>query len=150
MLLDDLPITPNGKVDRRALLAPVDDLSVIETEYVAPQTEIEQIIVQIWQDVLQVTQVGIQDNFFDIGGHSLRMVQVHSRLLAALPVTLTIVELFQYPTIRTLTEHIQHRQNLLPKEQPDQRRAQDSHQLRTNAQRLRRRKQVPSPEIRIG
>ncbi|MCT9127858.1 amino acid adenylation domain-containing protein, partial [Cupriavidus gilardii] len=83
--LDRLPVTPNGKLDRRALPAPV-----WETQgYVAPRNEIEALLAQVWQEVLGVEQVGIHDNFFDLGGHSLLVTRlaalVNARLSAAVP-----------------------------------------------------------------
>ena len=105
MLLDALPFLPNGKVNRRAL-PPADISTVSNTLYTPPATEVEQIIVTIWQDVLGVEKVGIHDNFFDLGGHSLLVGQVHSQLREKLNRDLSIVELFQYPTIRLLAKHL--------------------------------------------
>ena len=74
--------------------------------YVAPRTEMERAIAKIWQDAFQMERVGIEENFFDLGGHSLLMVQVHARLRAALGADLSIVTAFRYPTIRSLAKHL--------------------------------------------
>jgi surfactin family lipopeptide synthetase A len=105
MVLESLPLTPNGKVDRRALPAPEPALRA-ETAYVKPQTETEAAIAAVWQDVLGLDRVGIHENFFEIGGHSLLVVQVHSRLEQVLAAELSVVDLFQYPTIHALAQYL--------------------------------------------
>nr|AAF17280.1 NosC [Nostoc sp. GSV224] len=98
VMLESMPLTPNGKVDRRALPAP--DLHSEGTEkYVAPRTPIEEILAQIWSQVLKVEQVGIHDNFFELGGHSLLATQVVSRIRDRFKVQLPLHELFNAPTI---------------------------------------------------
>src|SRR5262249_1091744 len=82
--LEALPLNPNGKVDRKALPAPDSVRAEPQTGYLAPQSRVEQTIATIWEQVLQVEKVGQQDNFFDLGGHSLLLLQVHSRLQQAL------------------------------------------------------------------
>ncbi len=74
--LDALPMTPNGKIDRKALPAPLGGVDRFEDAYVAPRTEMERALAAIWQEVLGVERVGIHDNFFDLGGHSLLSMQV--------------------------------------------------------------------------
>ncbi|MBW4563379.1 MAG: amino acid adenylation domain-containing protein [Mojavia pulchra JT2-VF2] len=106
VFLDALPQTPNGKVDRKGLPAPEALRSQLDSSYVAPQTEIEQAIASVWQRVLQVEKVGLHDNFFDLGGHSLRMAQVHGQLRDVLQQDISMVELFQYPTISSLAKHL--------------------------------------------
>ncbi|MGS0897587.1 amino acid adenylation domain-containing protein, partial [Burkholderia stagnalis] len=98
--LDALPLTPNGKLDRRAL--PVPGAIVSETDYVAPRTETERRIGEIWAEVLKVERVGIHDNFFELGGHSLQMVRVHQQLTLLSPKPVSLIDLFQYPTIAQL------------------------------------------------
>jgi len=104
--LDEMPLTVNGKVERQALPAPESLRPELEIAYVAPQTELEQIIASIWQEVLHLEKVGIYDNFFDLGGHSLLIVQVHSRLQARLKRNISMVEMFKYPTIELLAKHL--------------------------------------------
>ena len=104
--LDSMPLTVNGKVDRKALPVPESLRPELEVAYVSPQTELEQIIAVIWQEVLQLEKVGIYDNFFDLGGHSLLIVQVHSRLQARLEQNILMVEMFKYPTIESLAKYL--------------------------------------------
>ena len=105
VMLESLPLTPNGKVDRKALPAP-DFQQALSATYVAPQTELEQTIARVWQQVLHREKVGIYDNFFDLGGHSLLITQVYSQLQQLLPKKVSIVELFQYPTINSLANYL--------------------------------------------
>ncbi|MEH2435909.1 MAG: amino acid adenylation domain-containing protein [Nostoc sp.] len=105
VMLESMPLTPNGKVDRHALPAP--DLHSDRTEkYVAPRTPIEEILVQIWSQVLKVEQVGIHDNFFELGGHSLLATQVLSRIRDRFKVQLPLHELFNTLTIAELAPSI--------------------------------------------
>jgi microcystin synthetase protein McyB len=106
VLLDKFPLTPSGKIDRKALPVPESLGMMSEVEYVAPRTEIERTITDIWQIVLHVEKIGVNDNFFDLGGHSLRMAQVHSKLREKLQRELSMLELFKYPTIHSLSQHL--------------------------------------------
>lgn len=106
VLLDALPQTPNGKVDRKALPGRTEFRPDLEAQYVAPRTDVEQTIAAIWQELLRVDQVGIHDNFFDLGGHSLLIVQVHSKLQATFERTLSLIDLFKYPTISALADFL--------------------------------------------
>ncbi|NQE34740.1 non-ribosomal peptide synthetase [Microcoleus asticus] len=117
VLLDSLPLTPNGKIDRLALRSRKVINPELEAAYVKPQTDTEEIIATIWQEVLLLEYVGIHDNFFELGGHSLLMAQVHSKLSSILELSnilgqqLSIVELYQYPTIHLLADYLTHKQN---------------------------------------
>ncbi len=105
VLLDRFPLTPNGKIDRRNLPAP--DLSAQSAAtYVAPQTEVERAIATIWQEVLQLEKVGTDDNFFDLGGHSLLMVQLAQKLQVSQDREVSLLEIFKYPTIATFAKHL--------------------------------------------
>ena len=106
VFLDALPLTSSGKVDRRALPPPDSSRPDLAAAYVAPQTDAERIIANIWQEVLRLEKVGMHDNFFDLGGHSLLMVQVHSKLRQAFEKNISMVEMFQYPTIASLAKHL--------------------------------------------
>jgi amino acid adenylation domain-containing protein len=97
--LDALPLTPNGKIDRRALPAPDNNRPLLEKEYVAPRTPVEEALAAIWAEVLNLDRVGVHDNFFDLGGHSLLATQLVSRVRAALQVDLPLRELFEAPTL---------------------------------------------------
>jgi aryl carrier-like protein len=109
--LENLPLTANGKLDRRALPAP-DSEAYARQEYEAPQGELEESLAQIWQQLLSVERVGRHDNFFALGGHSLLAVQFLERLRRDLPSTLPLTVLFEKPTIRELSDYMsEHRQS---------------------------------------
>ncbi|AOX01050.1 hypothetical protein BJP34_17820 [Moorena producens PAL-8-15-08-1] len=103
MVLSQLPLTPNGKVDRKALPVP-DVASSVLTEYVAPETETQKVLAEIWAEVLGIEKVGIHDNFFDLGGHSLMATKVVSRVRNTFNLELSLSKLFQNPTIAQLAE----------------------------------------------
>lgn len=103
MPLDQLPLSPNGKPDRNAL---PDPIAKTAEQYVAPQGRIEKMIANTWKEVLQVDRVGLNDNYFELGGNSYNIIQTHSKLKQALETEIDIVTLFEYPTVRTLFEYI--------------------------------------------
>ena len=103
--MEQLPITPNGKFDRRALPEP-DPGAYQVAEYVGPRNNVEEALVTIWQDVLGLDQVGIYDDFFELGGHSLLITKVSSRVKETLNVELPLRTLFEVPTIAALAEII--------------------------------------------
>ncbi|MDJ0499843.1 MAG: non-ribosomal peptide synthase/polyketide synthase [Nostocales cyanobacterium LE14-WE4] len=109
VILDSLPLTPNGKIDHRALPAP-DLHREFKHKYVAPRTPVEEMLAQIWAQVLKVEQVGIEDNFFTFGGHSLLAIQLVSHIRNIFQVELPLRELFAAPTIAELMPLIQHLQ----------------------------------------
>jgi hypothetical protein len=104
--LPALPRTPHGKINRRALPAPDAARPELAAVYVAPQTEVEQTLAGIWQDVLKLERVGVHDNFFELGGHSLLLVRVHSRVRDLFGSQVTLLDLFRYPTISTLGRYL--------------------------------------------
>jgi len=104
VLLEMLPLTSNGKVDRRALPSPEYTRDKLEPEYVGPRTDNEQIIVNIFAEILRLDQVGINDNFFDLGGHSLLATQVLTRLTEKFNVEVSLRRLFETPTVAGLAE----------------------------------------------
>ncbi|MBD0389537.1 MAG: non-ribosomal peptide synthetase, partial [Nostoc sp. C3-bin3] len=106
VVLEALPLTPNGKVDRRALPAPDNLRSELANNYQAPHSEVEKSIAKVWKQVLKLERVGVHDNFFDLGGHSLLVVQVNNKLKEILNRDLSVVEIFQNPTIKSLAEHL--------------------------------------------
>lgn len=105
VMLEALPLDPNGKVNRKALPAPAKVRPELEAAYVVPQTKTEQIIADVWQEVLQIEKVGIHDNFFELGGHSLLMLQVHNKLEEDFK-NLSMVKMFKYPTIHYLAKYL--------------------------------------------
>ena len=106
MVLDSLPRTPNGKVDRRALPLPDQHRPDLKDVFVAPRTPTEQSLAGIWADLLRVERVGIHDNFFELGGHSLLGTQFISRVRHAFEVELPLRALFDHPTIEGVAREL--------------------------------------------
>jgi amino acid adenylation domain-containing protein len=106
VVIEALPLTPSGKVDRLSLPAPESAGEPTDSSYVAPRSRLEQTLSQIWQEVLNAGRVGIHDNFFDLGGHSLLIVQVQARLSATLGREVAAVDLFRYPNISSLAKFL--------------------------------------------
>jgi hypothetical protein len=104
VVLERLPLTPNGKVDRAALPAPDHHRSERGVSFVAPTTELERMIAGVWQEVLELSQVGVHDNFFDLGGHSLLLVRLQSKLRDVLHTEVAIIDLLRYSTISALAK----------------------------------------------
>ncbi len=102
--LPALPLSPNGKLDRRALPAPDAPAAARRLK---PDTEMESRLAAIWEELLGVPSVGADDGFFDLGGHSLLLARLQARIAAELGHDLTLVELFQYPTLRDLAARLQ-------------------------------------------
>lgn len=100
MLLGALPLMPNGKVDRRSLPVPEKEHQS-SREPVAPRNSVEQGIARIWQDLLQAQTVGVNDNFFDLGGHSLLLIQLHSQLRQVFGADISLVDLYEHPNIES-------------------------------------------------
>ncbi len=106
MAVSEYPLTPNGKVDRRALPDP-DETAVTSTEeFVAPRNKTEAQLAQIWCDILQIEQVGIHNNFFEMGGHSLLAIQIISRIRDAYDIDISPRHIFDAPTIADLALYI--------------------------------------------
>ena len=114
VLLDTLPLNANGKVDRRALPVPDEARPASATSFAPPNTEAERILAAIWQAVLHIERVGVYDNFFDLGGHSLLLIQVRGQLRSALQREISILDLFRYPTISSLAHHLTQEQSSPP------------------------------------
>ena len=104
--LEKMPLTPNGGVDSKALPAPHCARVGPKQEFVAPQAGVEQTLAAIWQDILRVERIGVDDNFFDAGGHSMQVVQLQDRLRETLGLDVPLLQFFQFPTIRSLAKSI--------------------------------------------
>jgi acyl-coenzyme A synthetase/AMP-(fatty) acid ligase/acyl carrier protein len=106
--LDTLPRTPNGKIDRRALPKPESAAAAprVLTAAAKPEGGVEATIAGIWQDVLHIPVVGLDDNFFDLGGHSLLTVQVLARVREHTGQNIPITDMFRFPTVRLLAAHL--------------------------------------------
>ena len=107
VFLDCLPLTPTGKIDRRALPAPDQSRPDLASDFVAPCTPTEELVARTWADILKLERVSIHDNFFELGGHSLLATQVISRLRDAFRFDLPLRLLFEHPTIVGLAERIE-------------------------------------------
>jgi hypothetical protein len=103
--LEALPLSSNGKVDRRALPAPQRERPSVP-QSALPQSAREQLIAGIWRETLGLDEVGIHENFFELGGHSLKAAEVHHRLEEEIGGGLTLVDLFHHPTIYSLAHHL--------------------------------------------
>jgi amino acid adenylation domain-containing protein len=107
VILDAMPLTPNGKVDRRALPAPDGRKPEDETAFVAPEMPIQHELARIWADLLHLERVGIRDNFFESGGHSLLAMQMLARVQAKFAVKISVPALFKHPTVEGLAELVE-------------------------------------------
>ncbi|HEY2914307.1 MAG TPA: phosphopantetheine-binding protein, partial [Candidatus Angelobacter sp.] len=104
VMVDSMPLTDTGKIDRSALPVPEEVRPELAQKYVAPRSALEQVLAGIFAEILKVERVGIQDNFFELGGHSLLATQVTSRIRQLLSVNLPLRKLFEYPTVSGLAE----------------------------------------------
>src|SRR5690606_25537613 len=102
--LDQFPLTPNGKVDKKRLPAPVASDTDDATTHVEPATESERLLQQIWQRVLGRSRVGVTDDFFQLGGHSLLAAQVMTQVMRETGTQLSMRRIFETPTIRAIAE----------------------------------------------
>ncbi len=144
MIMEAFPLSPNGKVDRKRLPIPSADRPELATDYAPPRNEIEHQIAAIWQEALGIDKVGIHDNFFELGGHSLLLAKVSDKLEAAFHQSFNMVDLFRYPTIADLSEH------LSPEKTPPQSSLAEDARRRAEKQRQQRRRRRPRPPARGG
>jgi amino acid adenylation domain-containing protein len=107
VFLDELPLTPNGKLDRNALPMPDMNRQELDVDFIAPRSQVEKALAEIWCDVLRVNRAGIHDNFFDLGGQSLLATQVITRVSGQLSVEIPLATLFEMPTIADLAKLIE-------------------------------------------
>jgi amino acid adenylation domain-containing protein len=114
--IKELPLTASGKIDRKRLpKAESIKTSVAEPEK-TPRTEIERFIAEIWQEHLKVANIGVDDNFFDLGGHSMMILPIHERLAVRFGEQITVIDLFSYPSIATLAKYLEQPQDDAPLE----------------------------------
>ncbi|NIM17014.1 MAG: amino acid adenylation domain-containing protein [Candidatus Aminicenantes bacterium] len=106
MKIDKIPLTPNNKVDHKALPDPEISRPQLESGYLAPVTGMEKLITDTWQEVLNLDKIGINDNFFDLGGNSLSLVKVIVKLRKILKREIPTLMMLQYPTVHLLAQHI--------------------------------------------
>ncbi|MBD1892488.1 non-ribosomal peptide synthetase [Coleofasciculus sp. FACHB-SPT9] len=113
VVLKALPLTPNGKIDRSALPAPETIKPVADT-FVAPRNSVEEVLAGIWVHLLKLQKVGIYDNFFDLGGHSLLIPQLLAKVRETFQIELTLRDFFDAPTIADLGKNIEMKQGVIP------------------------------------
>ena len=116
VFLDNIPLKPNGKIDRNALPVPGQIHSESEQSYVPPRSPIEEMLVTIWQEVLGIEQIGIHDNFFESGGHSLLAVQLIVRINTQFQIEFPLYSLFEMPTVGELSIQLE---AILKQDTPD-------------------------------
>lgn len=107
MFMEKLPLTPNGKLDKNALSGPDYKRPMLLSEYRGANNEIETVLVNIWKDLLQLELVGVNDNFFDLGGNSMRLVKMHAAVDKQYPQRVKIADIFAQPTIAKLSKLIE-------------------------------------------
>ena len=139
MVLDEFPLTPNGKVNRRALPEP-EQRTQASVVFVSPQNELERQIADVWHEMLHLDTIGIHDNFFELGGHSLLAIQMHSQLQELLDMDISVVEVFQYPTIHAMAQYISQKQQKSETE-PEQARGEKRTARRAAVSERRQRRQ---------
>ncbi|MEM7237766.1 MAG: MupA/Atu3671 family FMN-dependent luciferase-like monooxygenase, partial [Pseudomonadota bacterium] len=137
--LDAFPLTPNRKVDRNALPAPVAEAPKRAEAYVAPENDVERTIAGIWTRILGVPEVSARDNFFELGGHSLLAVQAHREIREALGAKrLSITDIFRFPTLAELAQHLDDRDGPGPSDAQSAERAAERAAARSDAMSRRR------------
>ena len=104
-VLESLPLTQNGKIDRKALPVPTWEREDREA-FVAPRSDTERVIAEIWQEILAVEEVGVHDNFFNLGGHSLLAARVLTQARKRLDIKLSVSALFEHPTVASLASTV--------------------------------------------
>lgn len=114
VFVESLPLTPNGKIDRNALPVPSSQVETSQVSAEPPRNQLEWTIAQTWGQELGIEQVGLNDNFFDLGAHSLMVAEVHVQLQQILNRELSLVDLFQFPTVRSLASHLSGEQTSTP------------------------------------
>ena len=105
--LDEMPLTPNGKLDRQSLPAPAGKHLKREKNYITPRTPVENILADIWAEILQLEEVGADDNFFELGGHSLSATRVISQVRNRFQIEIPLRQLFNFPTVAELAQLIE-------------------------------------------
>jgi acyl-coenzyme A synthetase/AMP-(fatty) acid ligase len=146
VVVDALPLSPAGKVDRRALAARPIERPVATSSYKPPSDELERQVAEIWQEVLGLERVGVADNFFDLGGHSLALVQVQRKIRHRLSREVSVVDLFRTPTISALARSLSTETDAGAAASAEAAQLGDERAQRRRALRDRRRSSVESPD----
>jgi amino acid adenylation domain-containing protein len=106
VMLDKMPLNPNGKVDRKSLPEPTPQDAGIDTTYAAPKDDVEKRIARIWKEILKLEEIGINNNFFELGGNSLRIMEMVSKLTKEFRKEIPVTKLFEHPTIASLAKYL--------------------------------------------
>ena len=114
--IKEFPLTASGKIDRKRLPNVESIKSGSAENDKAPRTDIERFIGEVWREHLQATNIGVDDNFFDLGGHSMMILPIHARLEERFAERITVIDLFTYPTIATLAKYLEQPQDDAPLE----------------------------------
>jgi len=119
VILSEFPLNPNGKIDIKKLPKP-DQTSIVESPYLAPGNQTEAILVNIWQQLLQISKIGVNDNFFDLGGHSLQAMNLMALIYQETEIEIPLSIIYEKPTVAELSEYIIYAKemNIQPKERP--------------------------------
>lgn len=107
--LDSFPMTPNNKIDRKALPTPEKAVRGENTNSLQPSNDVQKTVSDIWKEVLGRENIGLNENFFDLGGHSLLLAKVRSKIVKAMNINLQVMDLFKYPTVSTLSDYLEQR-----------------------------------------
>ncbi len=105
--LENIPLTDNGKIDRKALRKLTNNEPEIETEYVPPETEFEEVLAEIWSEVLNIDRVGVHEDFLEIGGNSLSAIRIMTRANESFQLDLPLNRIFEMPTIKSLSKSVE-------------------------------------------
>ena len=104
--LEKIPLTPNGKIDRKALPSPEISIEKQVDRCVAPQNDREKMIVAIWKQVMEVEEIGVETNIFELGGNSIDIIKINARVKEAFSVDIPVVMMFRYPTVRSFAQYL--------------------------------------------
>jgi amino acid adenylation domain-containing protein len=139
VVMDQWPRLPNGKLDRRAL--PPPEAVADDVLYEPPRTPVEEVLCGIWAEVLGLPRVGVNDNFFDLGGHSLKLLQAHSKIRERLGPVVSLVDMFQYSTVSAMAAYLNRQERDEPSTESElrmQERAGKRRQVAVRYKQLRR------------
>ena len=119
VILSEFPLNPSGKIDIKKLPKP-DQRSIVESPYLAPGNQTEVILVNIWQQLLRISKIGVNDNFFDLGGHSLQAMNLMALIYQETEIEIPLSIIYEKPTVKELSEYIIYAKemNIQPKERP--------------------------------
>jgi amino acid adenylation domain-containing protein len=131
--LEDLPRTPSGKIDRKSLPAPNTKRPELGIPFVSPETEIQKILSELWSGLLNIDPIGINDNFFDLGGNSLLALQSVALLKIEYAIDLSVIKLYQYPTVAALAASVEGKENSKSLKKDMEARAKARHQKGTQS-----------------